>query len=75
MDSKRMRRAMVFMIVVFVAVFAVIAVANLDTVKHKLGFATEEPVAEVPQAEGEETETGSGQIGSDLSVSPSLWAV
>ncbi len=39
MDSKRMRRAMACMIVVFVAVFAVIAIVNLDMVKRKLGFA------------------------------------
>ena len=46
MDSKRMRRAMACMIVVFVAVFAVIAIVNLDMVKRKLGFAEEEPVQE-----------------------------
>lgn len=68
MDSKRMRRAMIFMIVVFVAVFAVIAVANLDAVKVKLGFAVKEPAQEETQAEEKETETESGQIGSDLSA-------
>ena len=68
MDSKRMRRAMVFMIVVFVAVFAVIAVANLDAVKHKLGFAPEEPVQEETRTEDVKAETESGQIGSDLSA-------
>lgn len=68
MDSKRMRRAMIFMIVVFVAVFAVIAVANLDAVKVKLGFAAKEPAQEETQAEEKETETESGQIGSDLSA-------
>ena len=66
MDSKRMRRAMVFIIVVFLAAFAVIAVANWDTVKRKLGFPVEEPVQE--QAGEEEPETGGGQIGSDLSA-------
>lgn len=66
MDSKRMRRAMVFIIVVFLAAFAVIAAANWDTVKRKLGFPVEEPVQE--QAGDEEPETGGGQIGSDLSA-------
>ena len=33
MDSKRMRRAMACMIVIFLAVFAVIAIMNFDTVK------------------------------------------
>lgn len=59
---------MIFMIVVFVAVFAVIAVANLDAVKVKLGFAAKEPAQEETQAEEKETETESGQIGSDLSA-------
>lgn len=68
MDSKRMRRAMVFMIVVFLAVFVVIAVANLDAVKEKLGFAAAEPVQEETPAGDGETETESGQIGSDLSA-------
>lgn len=68
MDSKRMRRAMVFMIVVFLAVFVVIAVANLDAVKEKLGFTAAEPVQEETSAGDGETETESGQIGSDLSA-------
>ena len=44
MDSKRMRRAMAFMIVVFVAAFGVLAATNWDMVKRKLGFAGEEAV-------------------------------
>lgn len=68
MDSKRMRRAMIFMIVVFLAVFAVIAAANWDTVKRKLGFAVEEPVQDQTPDEDAGTETGGGQIGSDLSA-------
>ena len=66
MDSKRMRRAMTGMIVVFLAVFAVIAIVNLDTVKRKLGFAPEEPVQEETPAQEEELEDG--QIGGDLSA-------
>lgn len=68
MDSKRMRRAMAGMIVVFLTVFAVIAIVNFDTVKRKLGFAPEEPVQEELPAEEEEAETESGQIGGDLSA-------
>ena len=61
MDSKRMRRAMAGMIVVFLTVFAVIAIVNWDTVKRKLGFATEEPVQEEEPAQ-EEAGTEDGQI-------------
>ncbi len=68
MDSKRMRRAMACMIVVFVAVFAVIAIVNLDMVKQKLGFAEEEPVQEETSTPEEEAETENGQIGGDLSA-------
>lgn len=67
MDSKRMRRAMAGMIVVFLTVFAVIAIVNWDTVKRKLGFATEEPVQEEEPAQ-EEAGTEDGQIGGDLSA-------
>lgn len=67
MDSKRMRRAMAAMIVIFLAIFAVIAIVNLDTVKVKLGLAEKKPVQdEAPQQPSEETE--SGQIGGDLSA-------
>ncbi len=68
MDSKRMRRAMACMIVVFAAVFAVIAIVNLDMVKQKLGLAEEEPVQEETSTPEEEAETENGQIGSDLSA-------
>ncbi len=68
MDSKWMRRTMIFMIVVFLAAFAVIAAANFDAVKHKLGFAVEEPETEEEPGEDEEPETEGGQIGSDLSA-------
>lgn len=68
MDSKRMRLAMAGMIVLFLAVFAVIVIVNLDTVKSKLGLAAEEPVQEEATAPEEEAETDSGQIGGDLSA-------
>lgn len=68
MDSKKMRRAMIFMIAVFLAAFAVIAAANWDRVKEKLGFASETPVQEETPEEAGETEEEEGQIGSDLSA-------
>lgn len=68
MDSKRMRRAMAVMIVVFLAVFAVIAVVNLDAVKRKLGFAVEEPAAEEELSPEETAVPEEGQIGGDLSA-------
>lgn len=68
MDSKKMRRAMIFMIAVFLAVFAVIAAANWDRVKKKLGLASEAPVQEETPEEDGETEEKEGQIGSDLSA-------
>lgn len=68
MDSKKMRRAMIFMIAVFVAAFAVIAAANWDRVKQKLGLSSEAPVQEEAPEEEEETEAEEGQIGSNLSA-------
>lgn len=68
MDSKRMRRALVAMILVFVAVIAAIAIANLDTVKRKLGLAQETPVQEETKENTDTEETESGQIGSNLSA-------
>lgn len=68
MDSKRMRRAMAGMIVIFLAVFAVIAIVNLDTVKRKLGYDTGEPVQEEAPAQEEEEAAQDGQIGGDLSA-------
>lgn len=68
MDSKKMRRAMAFIIVVFLAAFAVIAAANWDRVKQKLGYAKETPTQEETPEEDVEPETEEGQIGSDLSA-------
>lgn len=68
MDSKRMRRAMVCMIVIFLAVFAVIAIVNLDMVKQKLGLAEEEPVQQEAPVPEEGAEAENGQIGGDLSA-------
>lgn len=65
MDSKRMRRALVAMVGMFLLLIAVIAFMNLDTVKSKLGLA-QEPEQEMALIE--ETETDGGQIGNDLSA-------
>lgn len=65
MDSKRMRRAMACMIVIFLAVFAVIAIMNFDTVKQKLGLADETPVEE--EEPEQEEQVNEGQIGNNLS--------
>ena len=68
MGSRRMKWAMAGMIVVFLVVFAVIAIVNLDTVKQKLGLAEREPVQEEMTAQEEAVETEDGQIGGDLSA-------
>ena len=68
MGSRRMKWGMAGMIVVFMVVFAVIAIVNLDTVKQKLGLSEREPVQEEMTAQEEEVETEDGQIGGDLSA-------
>lgn len=68
MDSKWMKRAMAGMIAVFLTVIVVITVANLDTVKRKLGFAAKEPEPEETAVQEEEEDTENGQIGGDLSA-------
>lgn len=67
MDSKRMRRVLAIMIVVFLAALAVITITNLDAVKRKLGLAQEMPAQEKTE-ENSETEKESGQIGGNLSA-------
>lgn len=64
MDSKRMRRMLCAMIVMFVVLIGVIAAANLETVKRKLGLAAEEQIEETAVME----ETDDGRMGSDLSA-------
>lgn len=68
MDSKRMRRVLAAMIIVFLAVIAALVAANLDAVKRKLGFAQETPVQEETEENNETEEKESGQIGSNLSA-------
>lgn len=68
MDSKRMRRMLAAMIIVFLVVIAALVAANLDAVKRKLGFAQEIPVQEETEENNEAEEKESGQIGSNLSA-------
>lgn len=68
MDSKRMRRVLIAMIALFLAVIAAIAIANLDAVKRKLGLSQEAPVQEETKENTDTEETESGQIGSNLSA-------
>lgn len=68
MDSKRMRRLLAIMIVVFLAALAVITITNLDAVKRKLGLAQEMPVQEKTKENNETEEKESGQIGGNLSA-------
>ena len=64
MDSKKMRRMLVAMILMFVVLVGVIAAANFETVKRKLGFLADEQVQETAAAGG----TDDGQRGNDLSA-------
>lgn len=68
MDSKRMRRVLVAMIIVFLVAIAALVAANLDAVKRKLGFAQEIPAQEETEENNETEEKESGQIGSNLSA-------
>lgn len=65
MDSKSIKRIMLAMIGMFLVLVAVIALANLDMVKQKLGLSVREQAQET--AATEETDANSGQIGNDLS--------
>lgn len=65
MDSKKMQRILFVMVAMFVVLVAVIAIANLDTVKSKLGFAVDEQIEETAVIE---EDTISGQRGNDLSA-------
>lgn len=68
MDSKRTKRVLMAMILVFIVVIAGIAIANLDAVKRKLGLVQEAPVQEETEVNTETEEKESGQIGSNLSA-------
>lgn len=68
MDSKRMRRALAGMVALFLAILAVIVIANFDTVKHKLGLGGDAGAPEEPAVPEEEEMPENGQIGSNLSA-------
>ncbi|MDE6738058.1 MAG: glycoside hydrolase family 25 protein [Lachnospiraceae bacterium] len=64
MDSKRMRRMLFAMILMFVVLIGVIAATNLETVKKKLGLAADVQIEETAVMEVADD----GQRGSDLSA-------
>ena len=64
MDSKRMRRMLFAMILMFVVLIGVIAATNLETVKKKLGLTADVQIEETAVMEVADN----GQRGSDLSA-------
>lgn len=65
MGSKRIRRMLLGIVLLFLVLVGVIAAANLDTVKQKLGLSAEEQAEEIlPDAE----DSNGGQRGDDLSA-------
>lgn len=65
MGSKRIRRMLFGIVLLFLVLVGVIAAANLDTVKQKLGLSAEEQAEEtLPDAE----DSNGGQRGDDLSA-------
>ncbi|MBD5522908.1 MAG: hypothetical protein HDR04_00530 [Lachnospiraceae bacterium] len=64
MDSKRMRRMLFAMILMFMVLIGVIAVTNLETVKKKLGLTADVQIEETAVMEVADN----GQRGSDLSA-------
>lgn len=64
MDSKRMRRMLLAMSLMFVVLIGVIAATNLETVKKKLGLAADVQIEETAVMEVEDD----GRRGSDLSA-------
>ncbi len=64
MDSKRMRRMLFAMILMFVVLIGVIAATNLEIVKKKLGLAADVQIEETAVMEVADN----GQRGSDLSA-------
>lgn len=67
MGSRKMKRMLSAMIVMFVVLVGVIAVTNLDTVKKKLGLTGAEQ-AEETTVTIEDAQLSGGQRGSDLSA-------
>ena len=66
MGSKRIRRMLFVMVFLFVALVGMIAAANLDTVKNKLGLSAGGQAQETVMLE--EDDTKDGQMGNNLSA-------
>lgn len=66
MGSRKMRKVLFAIIVLFLALVGVLAAANLDTVKKKLGFFEDDGAGETTALE--ETDTRGGQRGNNLSA-------
>ncbi|MDE6389704.1 MAG: glycoside hydrolase family 25 protein [Lachnospiraceae bacterium] len=66
MDSKKIRRALFAMVAVFIAIVGVIAAANPEQVKQKLGLSQEDQIEQTALIE--EAETNGGQRGNNLSA-------
>ena len=65
MGSKKMKRVLIAMIVMFVVLIGVIAVTNLDAVKRKLGLSAGEQMEETAVIDDDSV---GGQRGNDLSA-------
>ena len=65
MGSKKMKRVLIAMIVMFVVLIGVIAVTNLDAVKRKLGLSAGEQIEETAVIDDDSV---GGQRGNDLSA-------
>lgn len=66
MGSKKMRKTLLGMLLVFILLVAVLALTNLDKVKQKLGLESADAVAEMGTTE--EDNANGGQIGQNLSA-------
>lgn len=66
MGSKKMRKTLLGMLLVFILLVAVLALANLDKVKQKLGLESADAMAEMGTTE--EDNANGGQIGQNLSA-------
>lgn len=66
MDSKKMRKTLLGMLLVFILLVAALALTNLDKVKQKLGLESADAMAEMGTTE--EDNANGGQIGQNLSA-------
>ncbi len=66
MGSKKMRKTLLGMLLVFILLVAVLALTNLDKVKQKLGLESADAMAEMGTTE--EDNANGGQIGQNLSA-------